>query len=131
MINFGPELVGRAEKTLGALLGRMLIGTGLDEREYVTLKVASTLAPTDDLTEAVRTRAHFDDAPEIVAALTGRGVLQDGHLSSTGAILLEQILARAADQSAAIWTQLPEDDVAATTRVLNTVLDRADAILTR
>jgi hypothetical protein len=129
MISFGPELVGRTEKTLGALLRHILADTGLDERQYVTLKVASTLATSEDLIEAVRGRAHFDDAAQIVTTLTDRGLLSGGRLSDAGATLLDQILARSAGQSTAIWTELPADDVDATTRVLNTVLARAEAIL--
>jgi hypothetical protein len=130
MISFGPELVGRTEKTLVALLRRNLAGTGLDEHQYVTLKVASTLAPSEDLTEAVRGRAHLTDAAQIVTTLTNDGLLSDGQLSPAGTTLLNQVLARSADQSAAIWTEIPDDDLAATTRVLNTVLARAEKVLT-
>jgi hypothetical protein len=131
MISFGPELVGRTEKTLVALLRRNLTDTGLDEQQYVTLKVASTLATSEDLAESVRRRAHFADAAQIVTTLTDGGLLSDGRLSPAGATLLDQILARSAGQSTAIWTELPDDDVAATTRVLNTVLARAEAVLTQ
>ena len=130
MISFGPELVGRTEKNLVALLRRNLADTGLDEQQYVTLKVASTLAISEDLAEAVRGRAHFADAAQIVTTLTNGGLLSDGQLSPSGATLLEKILARSAGQSTAIWTDIPDDDVAATTRVLNTVLARAEAVLT-
>jgi hypothetical protein len=130
VISFGPELVGRTEKTLVALLQRNLAGTGLDEQQYVTLKVASTLAPSEDLAEAVRGRAQFADAAQIVTTLTNGGLLIDGQLSPAGATLLEKILARSAAQSTAIWTDIPGDDAAATTRVLNTVLARAEAALT-
>ena len=130
MISFGPELIGRTEKTLVALLHRNLADTGLDEQQYVTLKVASTLTPSDDLTKAVRERAHFADAAQIVTTLTRGGLLIDGRLSPAGASLLDRILTRSALQTAAIWTEIPEDDVAATTRVLNTVLTRAHAELT-
>ena len=95
----------------------------------MTLKVASTLAPSEDLTEAVRGRAHFADAAQIVTTLTNGGLLSDGRLSPAGGTLLNQILARSAGQSTAIWTEIPEDDVAATTRVLNTVLARAEAVM--
>jgi hypothetical protein len=129
MISFGPELVGRTEKTLVALLRRNLAGTGLDEHQYVTLKVASTLALSEDLAEAVRGRAHLTDAAQIVTTLTNDGLLSDGQLSPAGTTLLNQVLARSADQSAAIWTEIPDDDLAATTRVLNTVLARAETVL--
>ncbi|MGX7678776.1 MarR family transcriptional regulator [Jatrophihabitans sp. DSM 45814] len=129
MITFGPELIGRTEKTLGALLRRNLADTGLDEQQYVTLKVASTLTTSEDLTEAVRGRAHFADAAQIVTGLTDEGLLSDGRLSPAGSTLLDQILASAAAQSQTIWTEIPEADVAATARVLNTLLARAEAVL--
>jgi hypothetical protein len=130
MIGFGPELIGRTEKTLGALLRRNLADTGLNEREYVTLKVASTLTPTEDLSEAVGRRAHFTDAAQIVRTLAERGLLSDERLSPAGATLLNQVLATSASQAPAIWTDIPEDDVAATERVLNLVLARAQVVLT-
>jgi hypothetical protein len=130
MISFGPELVGRTEKALVALLRRNLTDTGLDEHQYVTLKVASTLAPSEDLTAAVQGRAHLAHAAQLVTTLTNAGLLSNGRLSAAGTTLLNQVLARSADQSAAIWTELPDDDVAATTRVLNTVLARAETVLT-
>jgi hypothetical protein len=129
MISFGPELIGRTEKSLVAILRRTLVDTELDEQQYVTLKIASTLAPSQDLTEALRERAHFADAPQLVATLTDDGLLTDGRLSPAGASLLDRILTRSASQSAAIWTEIPEEDVAATTRVLNMVLVRAEAVL--
>lgn len=129
MISFGPELIGRTEKTLAALLRGTLADTGLDERQYVTLKVASTLAPSEDLSEAVRARAHFADAPQIVTTLTDGGLLSEGRPSPAGVALLDQILASSAGRLSAIWTEMPEDEVAATTRVLNTVLMRAEALM--
>jgi hypothetical protein len=131
VISFGPELVGRTEKTLVALLRRNLADTGLEEQQYVTLKVASTLGPSEDLAEAVRGRAHFADAAQIVSTLTAGGLLSDGRLSPAGATVLDQILTKSAAQSTTIWTELPDDDVATTTRVLNTVLARAEAVLAR
>ncbi len=129
MITFGPELIGRTEKTLGALLHRSLADTGLDEREYVTLRVASTLTSQQDLIAEVRGRAHFADAPALVVGLTERGLLENGRLSVPGANLLEQVLDRTASRSARIWTDFAAEDLAVATRVLNSVLDRAEAAL--
>ena len=39
---FGTQLIGQTEKTLNAILGRLLAGTGLSEPEWVTLTVAVT-----------------------------------------------------------------------------------------
>ena len=129
MIDFGPELVGRTEKSLGALLRRTLADTGLTEQQYITLKVASALGGADELIESVRARAHFADAEQLAAALTERALLNEGRLSAAGATVLDQILRAMAGQTATIWTGLPDDEVAATTRVLNAVLARAESVL--
>ena len=40
---FGPQLIGETEKTLNALLHRFLRGTGLNEAQWVTLRLAGLL----------------------------------------------------------------------------------------
>ena len=40
---FGPRLIGETEKTLNALLCRLLAGTGLTEPQWVTLRLADLL----------------------------------------------------------------------------------------
>src|SRR5947209_17104613 len=39
---FNTQLIGQTEKTLNAILGRLLAGTGLSEPQWVTLTVAVT-----------------------------------------------------------------------------------------
>ena len=43
---FGPQLIGETEKTLNALLRRLLQGTGLTEPQWVTLRLANLLDET-------------------------------------------------------------------------------------
>jgi hypothetical protein len=129
---FGPQLIGQTEKTLVALLSQSLEGTGLSEPQWVTLRVAAMLEDSVDaggLLTAVADRARFPDAAEIVRHLTTRGLLDDGRLTAAGRDLIETVLTRSESRTGTIWRDLPAQDVAATTFVLNEVLRRARAVL--
>lgn len=131
-IPFSPQLIGETEKTLNALLRRLLEGTGLTEPQWVTLRVANQLDGTvgnDDLIAAVADRAHFPDADRLVDDLSDLGLLDDGRLTSAGRGLTEALQATIASTTAPIWEGLPPDDVAAAARVLNEVVVRARAVL--
>ena len=131
---FGPQLIGETEKTLNALLARYLEAPELTEPLWVTLRVASMLDGTvdgDALAAAVRDRAHFDDAAQLVDGLTARALLDDGHLSSAGRELLDRVQAAIADDTRVIFGDLSDDDVAATERVLNEIATRARVVLAR
>jgi hypothetical protein len=131
-IPFGPQLIGQTEKTLVALLLRFLDGVDLTEPQWVTLRVASDgsqVAGADALVAAVADRAQFSNASELVRELTDRGLLADGQLTPAGSELIASVQARMSTNSARIWGDLPADDVAAATRVLNEVLERARAAL--
>ena len=129
---FRPQLIGETEKTVNALLRRFLEGTGLTEPEWVTLRLADVLdgrVGADGLAAAVADRAHFPDAADLVSELTDRGLLDDGQLTPAGRELTAGVQATIATETAAIWDDLPADDVVATTRVLNEVVTRARAVL--
>jgi Helix-turn-helix family len=129
---FGPRLIGETEKTLNALLRRFLDGTGLAEPQWVTLRLADLLDGSVDgtgLAAAVTDRAHLPDAAALVDQLTGGGLLQDGQLTPAGRELTAAIQTSIATQTAPIWDNLPDDDVAATTRTLNEVITRARLLL--
>jgi len=129
---FGPQLIGETEKTVNALLRRFLQGTGLTEPQWVTLRLADLLdgsGGAGDLAAAVADRAHFADAADLVSELTDRGLLGDGRPTPAGRELTAGVQATIATETAAIWDDLPADDVAAATRVLNEVVTRARAVL--
>jgi DNA-binding MarR family transcriptional regulator len=130
---FGPRLVGETEKTLVALLHRFLDGTGLTEPQWVTLRVVGMLdgstVDREELAAVVADRAHFPDAAELVDSLTARGLIEDARLSDAGRELVAAVLAKSEAATGQIWKDLPADDVAATTRVLNELIDRARVVL--
>lgn len=130
MTAFGPQLIGETEKTLNALLRQALDGTGLSEPHWVTLQLANAGASTDDqLTTRVRDRAHFEDAATLVDDLTTYGLLSGGQLTKKGQSLIEEVRGRIRDVVGGLFDAFPEDDIAAATRVLNTLLDRARVVL--
>jgi hypothetical protein len=131
---FGPQLIGETEKTLNALLLQHLVGTGLTEPQWVTLRVAGAGTPdgavgTHALITAVADRAHFRDASQLVGALTDRGLLLDGQLTDEGRDVVAGVQAAVASDVRVLFGDLGSDDVAATARVLNDVLDRARVLL--
>jgi len=129
---FGPQLIGETEKTLGALLRRFLEGTGLTESQWVILRLAGQLGGRVDangLGAAVADRAHVFNAAELVSELTLRGLLDDGRLTPAGREMTATIQGTIATTTAPIWENLPDDDVAAATRVLNEIVTRARAVL--
>jgi hypothetical protein len=123
---FGPQLLGQTEKTLKALLGRALVDTGLDERQWVSLR----LADQPDgmvLRDRVADQAKFDDADQLVADLERRGLVANDALTAGGHAMLERVLATSATLSGPIWDDIDDADAAA--RALTVVLTRARAAL--
>ena len=129
---FGPRLIGETEKTLNAVLRRILDCTDLTESQWVTLRLAELLDGGVDrsgLVAAVQDRAHIDDAAELVEALGERGLLAGGRLSAAGSTLVAEVRSTIAARTSSVWDGLPVDDVAAATRVLNEVVERARLVL--
>src|SRR5690606_33731206 len=137
--------IGETEKTLNALLRTFLERTGLTEPQWVTMRLADldaerhastagtagtvTTDRTAPLVAAVADRAHFADAAALVDSLTDRGLLEGGRPTPAGCELIADVQAMISTGTAAIWDDLPADDVAATTRVLNEVVARARSAL--
>jgi hypothetical protein len=131
-IPFGPALIGQAEKTLNALLLRFLDGHGITEPHWATLRLAETLDGTVDIdgsAVAVADRARYSDATEIVAELADRGLLDEGQLTPIARQLTSAVQTRIAIEAGPIFDGHAPDDVAATTRVLNAVIERARVAL--
>ncbi len=124
MTTFGPQLIGQTEKTLQALLD----GTGLDERLWVTLRLADQ-PDGRPLRERVADLARFADADALVTELERQSLVVDDTATLGGRALLADVLARSAELSGPIWDDIDDADAAA--RALTEVLNRARAALDR
>jgi hypothetical protein len=125
---FGPQLLGETEKTLEAILSLALADTGLDERLWVSLRLAGQPDATP-LRERAAGRAHFEDADELVTTLEQRGLVADDVATAEGQALLKRVLAKSAAISGPIWEGIDDADAAA--RALTELLERARVALSR
>ena len=123
---FGAQLIGQTEKTLQALLRRTLADTGLDERQWVALRLADQPDPTS-LRERVADQAKFEDADQLVKTLELRGFVARDTPTASGRAMLAGVLAKSAALSGPIWDDIDDADAAA--RALTVVLARARAAL--
>lgn len=122
--SFGPQLLGETEKALNVLLRRSLAGSGLDEEQWVTLRVASQHdGPVGSLAAQVADRAQFQNTDRLVSQLEEKGLIAGERPTSKGNELLRDVLGGNAN----IWQDVPDADAAA--RALSTVLDRARAAI--
>ena len=138
---FSAQLLGQTEKTLNAILGRLLAGTGLTEPQWVTLTLAVMSGGSIDLSGFVRrvadglkisdaeAGARIDELAtaqllEISGAGASRVRVTDG-----GSRLHRRIRTSVVEVTHRMWGDLPAEDLAAAGRVLATVLERANAEL--
>jgi hypothetical protein len=118
--SFGPQLIGETEKALNVLLRRSLASSGLDEEQWVTLRVASQYdGPVGTLAAQVADRAHFENTDRLVEQLEQKGLIADERPTPKAAALLREVLGG----NSKIWQDVPDAEAAA--RALSTVLDRA------
>ena len=140
---FGTQLVGQVEKTLSAILGRLLAGSGVTEPQWVALNVL--LVPEEPLARAdavQRTAAALkvdvETARACLDALEARGFLTTRRdatggmeVSDTGRAFHGSVRARVEELTGRLWGDVPADELALAADVLNTVLRRAGSELTR
>lgn len=136
-----PRVIGQAEKTLNAILDRLLADAGLTEHQWIILTLAATgetagyerfalqvahkvkigeadaRARIDELADAQLLQAPGDGTP-VTATEAGRRVHSRIRLSTT------EITQR-------LWSDLPAQDLATAGRVLSILTDRANAELER
>jgi hypothetical protein len=140
---FSTQLIGQTEKTLDAILDRLLAGTGLTEPQWVTLTLAvrsgGTLDPTrfiSRVADALKigdadARARIDElaaaqllvVPDVAGSPVG--------VTDAGSQLHGRIRSAVVEITDRMWGDLPAADLAAAGRVLTTVLERANAELAR
>lgn len=137
---FSTRVIGQAEKTLNAILGRELAGTGLTEPQWVILTLAVTgggAADRDRFTSMVADALKISEAEakarvaDMVTAqqlnITGSAVTVTG----TAQQLHSRIRAAIAEITQRLWGDLPAEDLATTGRVLAIITERANAELAR
>jgi DNA-binding MarR family transcriptional regulator len=138
---FSPQVIGQTEKTLNAILGRLLTGTGVTEPQWVTLTVtvASDGAVDRDqlvtqltgllrvsAAEAQGRLAELADAQLLVVPVDAGSPVK---VTDAGRELYARIRAAVTEATQRLWGDLPAEDLAVTGRVLSTILTRASAEL--
>ena len=142
-VPFGTQLVGQLENAFGAILDRELSGNDITRQQWVTL-VVSVMAGNSDVSRApVAARVAGalkigqDAANAHIDALCDTGLLAaSGHtatiaVTERGANLHASVRTAVASISETLWGDIPTDDLTTAARVLNTVLERANAELER
>ncbi|HET6870806.1 MAG TPA: hypothetical protein VFH80_33150 [Solirubrobacteraceae bacterium] len=137
---FSTQLIGQTEKTLNAILDRLLAGTGLTEPQWVTLTVAVMSGGSIDreafvsrIASSLRisdrdARARID---ELAAAQLFESDDSTVAVTDAGKELHARIRGAVVEITDRMWGDLPPEDLAAAGRVLTTVLERANAELER
>jgi hypothetical protein len=135
-----PQVIGQAEKTLNAILDRLLAGPGLTEAQWITLTLTAGGAGSAGHGQLVarvaralkvdqaRARAH-------VAELAAAQLVQDSgdgspvRLTAAGERVHGQIRAGVAQVTERLWGDLPAADLATAGRILSIITARANAEL--
>ena len=139
---FSTQLIGQTEKTLNAILGRLLAPTGLTEPQWVTLTVAVMSGGSIErraFVSRIAAALKIDEAEAQarIAELTAAGLLEVGDAAVTvtvtdaGRELQGRIRSTVVEITQRMWGDLPAEDLEAAGRVLTTVLERANAELAK
>jgi hypothetical protein len=137
-----PRVIGQAEKTLNAILDRLLAGTGLTEPQWVILTLAVTdggPAEPGRFTRMVAGALKIGEteAAALVGDMVAAQLLQiTGEppavtVTGAGRQLHGRISAGTAQVIQRLWDGLPAADLATAARMLVIITERADAELAR
>ena len=139
---FSTRVIGQAEKTLNAILGRELAGTSLTEPQWVILTLAVTgggAAGRDRFTSMVADALKISEA-EAKARVAGMVTAQQLTITGQGSAvtvtgtarqLHSRIRAAITEITQQLWGDLPAEDLATAGRVLAIITERANAELAR
>ncbi|GAA2042128.1 hypothetical protein GCM10009819_30530 [Agromyces tropicus] len=130
---YGTRLIGQTEKTLNAILERLLTGSGIGEREWVALTVLLQAGPDTRTAASARVAAALKleprDGATVIDALASRDLVSttvDGvRASDAGRALHADVRARVDELVERLWGDIPSDERAAAASVLNRTLRRA------
>jgi hypothetical protein len=137
-----PRIIGQAEKTLNAILFRLLAGPGLTEAQWITLTLTAAGGATGR-GQLVAQVAHGlkvgeAQAREHLASLAAARLVADPgddaepvRLTAAGTEVFGQIRAAVTEVTQRLWDDLPAQDLATAGRVLSIITERADAELAR
>jgi len=135
---FGTQLIGQAEKTMNAILDRLLAGR-VSEPEWITLVLIAGSGGSADHGQLTAHVAHAlkenqKQAAARVGQLAGRGLVQiepgpgsGVALPEAGRRLVAGLQQQTAEVTERLWGDLPAADLEVAGRVLRTVLERAEA----
>ena len=137
-----PRVIGQAEKTMNAILARLLEGTGLTEPQWVILTLAATsngAAGRDQFARTVAGALKISDADAQarIGAMIAAQQLQITSEGSTVTVtdaalrLHSRIGAATARIVEQLWGDLPAEDLATAGRILAIITERANAELAR
>ena len=137
-----PRVIGQAEKTMNAILDRLLAGTGLTEPQWVILTLAVTgggPAERDQFTRTVAGALKISetDARDRIGEMAAARQLQitgePPAVTATGAGLQlhSRISAATTEITQQLWGDLPAGDLVTAGRVLAIITERANAQLAR
>lgn len=131
---FGAQLIGRTEKSLDALLKRVLVDSGLSEPEYVALRVCSDHVGEHRADVTARLTAAFRKgdahAADLVERLSSGGMINTDRaapveLTLAGRELHDRLVAETDAVAGRLWGDLPTEELAVAAHVLSTVIHRA------
>jgi DNA-binding MarR family transcriptional regulator len=138
-----PRIIGQAEKTLNAILFRLLAGPGLTEAQWITLTLTAAGGGATGRGQLVAQVAHGlkvgeAQAREHLASLAAARLVADPgddaepvRLTAAGTEVFAQIRAAVTEVTQRLWGGLPAQDLATAGRVLSIITERADAELAR
>jgi DNA-binding MarR family transcriptional regulator len=132
-----PQSIGRAERTLGALMDEILADTGVTFHQWVALSLVvgddEDRIDRDELATRLASTVDIDQqtAEAALAGLADEGLLRAETLSDAGRERYERIRAAIDETTAPLYADLPVGDLAATRRILTTIAERADMLLAR
>ena len=135
---FGTRLIGQTEKTLNAILDRLLTGSELTEPQWVALTVTLQAGDTSraDAERRIATTLKLPSASgaALLAGLVERGLVEASgpdsvRATSTGREFHEGIRRQVDEITARIWGHIPTDERRTAAAVLNITLQRGNAEL--
>jgi DNA-binding MarR family transcriptional regulator len=136
-----PQIIGQAEKTMNAILFRLLAGPGLTEAQWITLTLTAAggeSTPRGRLAAQVAHGLKVSEAQarEHLASLVAAQLVQDPgddagpvRFTAAGAEVFGRIRGATAEIVKRLWGDLPAEDLATAGRVLSIITERANAEL--